>query len=232
MKKIVKLRSPILSLLIGLLFLGCESKNDFNVTEWNSHSDKPLVFYISGDSGFNTFSKSFGDNLHAFGYDVFALDTKTYFWNYKTPKKASHDVEKYIKKQLKGRENQNVILVGFSFGSEVAPFIYNRFTSDLKSKIQKVFIIGPTTTNNFRIQLDEYIGEEEASKQNLLVIPEINKMGSVPLMLILSDDEFTVFPYKEITLGSNFQMQHIIGDHHYGGNTQILADCINANITN
>ncbi|MBQ0152848.1 MAG: hypothetical protein KBS61_08150, partial [Chryseobacterium sp.] len=44
------------------------------------------------------------------------------------PQRASHDVEKYIKKQLKNRENQNVILIGYSFGSEVAPFIYNRFT--------------------------------------------------------------------------------------------------------
>lgn len=220
----------VILFIVSFLFIGCDSGKDFKVAEWNSHSDKPIVFYISGDSGFNTFSKSMGENLHTLGYDVFALDTKSYFWNYKSPKKASRNVEKYIKKQLKGRGNQNVILVGFSFGSEVVPFIYNRFDSDFKSKIQKVFIIGPTTTNNFRIQLDEYIGAEEASKENLLVIPEINKMGIVPVTVVLSDDEFTAFPYKEITLGSNYQMKHLAGDHHYGGNTQMLADFINDNL--
>ncbi|WP_312768277.1 AcvB/VirJ family lysyl-phosphatidylglycerol hydrolase [Epilithonimonas sp.] len=228
MKKIVKPTAIILSLLvIGFTILKLTSNSDFKVAEWNFHSDKPIIFYISGDSGFNTFSKGMGDNLHALGYDVFALDTKSYFWEYKNPKKASHDIENYIKKQLKGRKNQQVIIVGFSFGSEVAPFIYNRFSSDLKSKVQKVFIIGPTTTNNFRIQ---YINDDEADSQNLLVIPEINKMGNVPVMVVLSDDEFTAFPYKQITLGTNYQMQHIAGDHHYGGNTKMLADFIIENI--
>lgn len=231
MKKILKPVAIILSLLIiGFTIFKLTSKSDFLVTEWNSHSDKPIIFYISGDSGFNTFSKGMGNNLHALGYDVFALDTKSYFWKHKTPKKASHDIEKYIKKQLKGRKNQHVIIAGFSFGSEVAPFIYNRFSDDLKSKIQKVFIIGPTTTNNFKIQLNEYINDGETSQQNLLVIPEINKMGNVPVMVVLSDDEFTVFPYKQITLGGNYQMRHIAGNHHYGGNTKMLADFINNNL--
>lgn len=220
----------ILLLSATFLLIACDSGKDFKVSEWNSHSDKPIIFYISGDSGFNTFSKGMGEDLHSLGYDVFALDTKSYFWNYKSPQKASHDVEKYIKKQLKNRENQNVILIGYSFGSEVAPFIYNRFTEDFKDKIEKIFIFGPTTTNNFRIQLDEYVGAEEASKQNLLVIPEINKMGKIPVTVILSDDEFTAFPYKEIKLGSNCQIKHLAGDHHYGGNTQMLSDYINNNL--
>lgn len=228
MKKIVKPIAIILSLLVmGFIILKLTSNSDFKVAEWNSHSNKPIIFYISGDSGFNTFSKGMGNNLHALGYDVFALDTKSYFWKHKTPKKASHDIEKYIKKQLKGRKNQQVIIAGFSFGSEVAPFIYNRLSDDLKSKIQKVFIIGPTTTNNFQIQ---YINAGERSQQNLLVIPEINKMGNVPVMVVLSDDEFTVFPYKQITLGENYQMKHIAGDHHYGGNTKMLANFINDNL--
>lgn len=55
-------------------------------------------------------------------------------------------------------------------------------------------------------------------------------MGNVPVTVVLSDDEFTAFPYKEITLGSNYQMKHLAGDHHYGGNTQMLADFINDNL--
>lgn len=207
-----------------------EAQKDFHIASWNSHSNKPIIFYISGDSGFNTFSKGIGENLHAFGYDVFALDTKSYFWEHKTPEKTSRDVEKFIKKELKGRKNKEVILVGFSFGSEVAPFIYNRFSVDLKSKIQQVFIIGPTTTNNFQTKIGDYISGDQTKAVNLLVIPEINKMQNVPVTVVLSDDEFTAFPYKEIILGSNYHMKHLNGDHHYGGNTQMLADFINDNL--
>ncbi len=228
MKKTVKIISRILYLLIFVTFLGCESKNDFKVTEWNAHSDKPLIFYISGDAGFNTFSKSFGGNLHTFGYDIFALDTKAYFWNQKSPQETSEDIENYIQKQLKDRKNQDVILIGYSFGADVTPFVYNRFSEDLKSKIQKVFIIGPSKSNDFKIHLDEYFGQD--IKGSLRVIPEINEMGKVPLLVILSDFEFANFPYKDITLGNNYQMKHLAGDHHYGGNTKMLADCIDKNI--
>ena len=203
-------------------------KNDFQITEWNSHSDKPIIFYISGDAGFNTFSKSFGEDLHSYGYDVFALNTKIYFWNQKTPEQTSSDIENYINKQLRGRENQKVILIGYSFGSDVTPFVYNRFSDDLKSKIQKVFIIGPSKSNDFKIHLDEYFGQD--TKGSLQVIPEINKMTNVPLMLILSDFEYVNFPYENIKLGNNYKMKHLGGDHHYGGNTKMLADFIVENL--
>jgi type IV secretory pathway VirJ component len=225
MKKIFNL---IISFSIGLIMIGCNSESDFKITQWNSHSDKPIIFYISGDAGFNTFSKTLGENLHAFGYDVFALNTKNYFWNKKTPQKTSSDIEHYINKQLKGRKNQHVILLGFSFGADVTPFVYNRFTDDLKNKVQKVFIIGPSKSNDFKIHLEEYFGQD--IKGSLEVIPEINRMNDVPVMVVLSDFEFAHFPYQKITLKNNYQMKHIAGDHHYGGNTKMLADFINTNI--
>lgn len=227
MNKKVKLTIGMV-LLAGLLFimyLGYKSKEDFKVTEWNSHSDWPIVFYISGDAGFNTFSKNLGKELHAFGYDVFALNTKAYFWDQKTPEETSLDIENYINKQLEGRKDQKVIIVGYSFGADVTPFVYNRFSESLKNKVQKVFIIGPSKSNDFKIHLEEYFGQE--IKGSLPVVPEINRMGNVPLMVILSDFEFANFPYQQITLGSNYQMRHIVGNHHYGGNTQMLADFIN-----
>ncbi|ASK28914.1 virulence factor family protein [Chryseobacterium sp. T16E-39] len=218
----------IISLSALVLLSGCQKDEDFKITEWNSGTNKPIIFYISGDAGFNTFTKGLGTDLHTLGYDVFALDTKAYFWNKKTPEQTSQDIENYINEQLQGRKNQQVILLGYSFGADVTPFVYNRFTPDLKSKIQKVFIMGPSKSNDFQIHLDEYFGVEP--KGSLQVIPEINEMGSVPVMLILSDFEFLHFPYKQITLGGNYRMKHIPGNHHYGNNTQMLANFINHNL--
>lgn len=225
MKKFLTLIFRIICVSIVVTLVGCQSDHDFKITQWNDHTDKPIIFYISGDAGFNTFSKNFGENLHHFGYDVFALNTKTYFWNKKTPQQTSSDIENYINDQLKGRKNQHVIIVGFSFGADVTAFVYNRFSNELKNKIQKVFIIGPSKSNDFKIHLEEYFGEEP--KGSLPVIPEINKMTGVPVMVILSDFEFTHFPYQQINLKNNYQMKHIEGDHHYGGNTKMLADFIN-----
>lgn len=56
MKQFITLIFKICVLLV-LTIGGCKSESDFRITEWNSHSEKPIIFYLSGDAGFNTFSK-------------------------------------------------------------------------------------------------------------------------------------------------------------------------------
>lgn len=221
MKNLFKL---ILRMLPVLFLYTCTYKDDFKITSWNSHTDKPIIFYMSGDAGFNSFSKGLGSDFHAMGYDVFALNTKIYFWEQKTPEQTSKAIEKYIAKQIHGRKNQKVILIGYSFGADVTAFVYNHFTDHLKKKVQHVFIVGPSKSTDFKIHLKEYFGMEP--KGSLMVIPEINKMKNVPLTLILSDFEFTHFPYKEINLTTNYHMEHIPGNHHFSNNTKILSGYI------
>ena len=212
-------------LVVGIVtYLNFINEEEFPVVFWKGDSTKPLVFYLSGDAGFNTFSKGIGNDFQRKGYDIAALDTKKYFWTQKTPEQTSHDVENYIVQQLQNRPNQDVILVGFSFGADVTPFVYNYFTPQLKTHIQKIFIIGPSKSNDFEIHLSEYLGQE--IKGSLPVIPEINKLTNVPVMVILSDFEYQHFPYQEITLSTSYKMLHLSGDHHYGGNTDLVTDTI------
>ena len=231
MKDLFKFILKILSVMVFFLFCSCtSSKDDFNITSWNSNTDKPIIFYLSGDAGFNSFSKGLANDFYIMGYDVFGLNTKNYFWNKKTPEQTSAAIENYIDKQLQGRKNQKVILIGYSFGADVTPFVYNHFTEDLKNKIQHVFIIGPSKTTDFKIHLNEYFGMEP--KGSILVTPEINKMTDVPVTVILSDFEYAHFPYEEIKLSHNYQMKHIPGNHHYSGNTKLLSGYIQQVLNN
>ncbi len=219
MKKIVK----VFVLFSLLQLFSCQDDAAFPVTEWNNSSEKPVIFYISGDGGFNTFSKAFSEELHRYGYDVFALNTKKYFWEKKSPLQASQDTEKYLKKITKNRTNKKVIIIGYSYGADVAPFIYNRFDQDFKKNIQDLIIIGPSKVNDFEIHLKEYItGKME---HGYSVVNEINQIKNVPFTLVVSDFENKYFPKNEITL-KDYQFLHLQGNHHYGGNTKMLADSI------
>lgn len=219
MRKLIQLVS-ITSLV---LLISCESRDEFPVTEWNSNSDKPVIFYISGDGGFNNFSKTFSQELHRHGYDVFALNTKKYFWHKKTPLKASQDTESYLKQITKDRKNKKIIIIGYSYGADVAPFIYNRFDADFQQNIQKLIIIGPSKVNDFEIHLQEYIAGQQ--EYGFSVVREINQIKNVPFTLVVSDLEYKYFPINEITL-KDFQLLHLRGNHHFGGNTKMLADAV------
>ena len=219
MKKIAK----FLSISSLLLLFCCQDNGDFPVSEWNSNTDKPVIFYISGDAGFNTFSKTFSAELHRYGYDVFALNTKKYFWKKKSPLQASKDTENYLKEITKNRVNKKIIIIGYSYGADVAPFIYNRFDTDFKKNIQTLLIIGPSKVNDFEIHLEEYITGK--MQHGYSVIKEINRIKNVPFTLVVSDFEKEYFPKNEITL-QNYRFVHLRGDHHFGGNTKMLADTI------
>lgn len=218
----------ILSLLSFFFLISCGNKNEFPVAEWNSNNNaKPVLFYISGDAGFNSFSKNFGQNMHRFGYDVFALNTRKYFWTKRTPESAAEDTEKFLKEITANRTNKKIIIVGFSYGADVAPFIYNRFDAGFKKNIQNLVIIGPSKVNDFEIHLAEYVtGEKE---YGFSVLNEINNVRNVPFTLIVSDFEFYHFPISQIML-KNYSLLHLHGDHHYGGDTKRLAAFVNANL--
>jgi len=53
--------------------------NDLPVKERKMTSEKPLVFYISGDGGLNNFSTGLCKNINTAGYEATALNAKIYF---------------------------------------------------------------------------------------------------------------------------------------------------------
>lgn len=219
----MKKKSQLLSVFSLLLLFSCKTTSDFPVSEWNSDSNKPIIFYISGDAGFNTFSKTFAQELHHYGYDVFALNSKKYFWDKKTPLQASEDSENFLKQITKNRTNKKIIIIGYSYGADIAPFISNRFDPDFKRNIQHLLIIGPSKVNDFEIHLQEYITGSQ--QYGFSVTHEINQLKNVPFTLVVSDFEYTYFPRKEITL-KNYQFLHLPGNHHFSGNTKMLADSV------
>lgn len=60
------------------------------------NTNKPLVFYITGDGGWNDFSNQFISGLNKNGYSIIGLDSKKYFWIKKTPNQFANDVKPLI----------------------------------------------------------------------------------------------------------------------------------------
>lgn len=81
------------------------------VQEWSAASrDKPFIFYISGDGGLNTYSTDLCVALNKEGYEVVALNVRTYFWDKKTPEKIAMDINNYLSKKLAGRKTNRLYL--------------------------------------------------------------------------------------------------------------------------
>src|SRR5882724_9576751 len=164
----------------------------------NSSSDtsKPLLFYICGDGGFNKFSTSFMQTLNKQGYAVIGLDAKEYFWHKKDPQEAANAIEAAINQYNRQWKRKNVVLIGYSFGADVAPFMLTHFSAALSGTINHLVLLSPSSKTDFEIHILQMLGWGKDSGES--VAAEINKIIK-PVTIIAGDDEDS-FPFNQLTI--------------------------------
>jgi len=169
---------------------------------------KPLVIYISGDGGFNSFSNNFIKQWNTNGYPVVALNAKSYFWKTKQPEAAAQDVTALITQYLSLWKCNEVILLGYSFGADVMPFIQMRLPAEVAGKVKHTVLFSPSANTDFTVHL--IYGNNGSS-----VPAEINKITK-PVLVVFGDEE-TNLPDKQIN-NKQVNIIKVPGDHHYDNN--------------
>lgn len=187
---------------------------------YTDHSDttKPLVVYISGDGGMNGFSNSLIKSLNAKGYAVLALDAKNYFWQKREPREFADAMNSAIALYLKNKKRNSFVVLGYSFGADVTPFLITRLTSALNSKCKNVLMLSPSANTNFEINFLDMLGWGSSKGKN--VVNELNKL-SLPFVLFFGKDEKSL-PVNEVT--AHKQVVIIEGGHHYDNDIEAVAE--------
>ena len=190
-----------------------------------SLSSKTLFFYISGDGGLNNFfSRTLMQQFRQQGFSIIGLNSKSYFWSKKTPEQAANDIGIVINTYLKKWNCQDFVLIGYSFGADVAPFIQMRFPSSLASHAKHIILMSPSQKTDFEIHLLSGLGLY--TNKGLNVVSEINKL-TLPATLLFGRNE-KGFPVESITAKSVKTIK-VPGGHHYQWNvTEVVKQITNA----
>ena len=114
-----------------------------------------------------------------------------------------------------------VILIGYSFGAEVLPFLVTRLPSDVRSRITDVVLLGPGLTASFEFHVAEWFGGSKPTSYR--TVPEIQKL-SMPVVCISGEGE-TDSACPSIK-GPNITTLAIGDGHHFGGDYQRLVNVI------
>ncbi len=195
------------------------------VKYWNSDASHVLVIYLSGDGGINKFSSELCTNFNEKGYPVYALDSRSYFWNRKSPRQAADDIATLIDGKLSVGGIQHFVIVGYSFGADVLPFIINNLPSSARSRLLSVTLLSPSPTTDFQIHILDMLGA--GKKRRMDVLAAINQMQSPKTLTIFGSGEKD-FPIKKLTLKNN-KVELLPGGHHFEGNTTEVANMIISN---
>jgi type IV secretory pathway VirJ component len=113
------------------------------------NDDTPVALLISGDGGWYGFEQSIADYLAKQGIPTIGLDSKKYFWNRRTPDETASDIA--ISLNYYGTEwgKKRFLLIGYSLGSEIVPFIVTRLSEQMKSQVTSAVLLSPETTTDF-----------------------------------------------------------------------------------
>ncbi|WP_291123016.1 AcvB/VirJ family lysyl-phosphatidylglycerol hydrolase [Empedobacter sp. UBA7620] len=194
----------------------------------NKNETKPILFYLSGDAGLGPFSKSICKNLYQKGYDIYALNSKVYFWHERDSKKTAEILAQFLEEKLKHHKNQEVVFIGYSFGADAIPFIINQFPTKTKNRIHQLILLDPYETADLEIHYKNLIFENVSGKWN--TIPEINQLPNLHLSIILSDYGKN-YPFNKITL-TNKNIISLGCNHHFNRNYQKVTETIIKQLSN
>jgi type IV secretory pathway VirJ component len=178
-----------------------------------------LAVIITGDGGWASLDRSLGIELSKHGIPVVGLNSLQYFWKARTPQEAANDLSRVIQTYSHLWNKQNVILIGYSFGADVLPFMINRLQPSIQKSIAEVTLLGPSKNASFEFHITDWLGI--TSKSGYAVAPEIAKLQPSKTLCVAGDQEkdsiCKEIPSKVATL------IELHGGHHFGGAYRQIA---------
>lgn len=180
-----------------------------------------LAVLISGDGGWAGIDKELAAALSKQGMPVVGLDSLRYFWKKRTPESTASDVDRLLRHYLTTWKKQSVLLIGFSQGADVMPFIVNRLPAATRDRLRTVALLSLSQTAVFEFHLQNWLG---AGKDAVPVAPELLRMKGVRGVCVYGADETDSLCAQPAA--KSLQVVKLSGGHHFDGNYAHLASLL------
>jgi type IV secretory pathway VirJ component len=185
--------------------------------------NKPLALMISGDGGWTDFDNSIAESLAQSGISCIGFDTQKYFWEPKSPDVTAKDITLVLEYYMLHLKKTKLILVGYSFGADVIPFVTTRLPDELKKKIQLTAMCSPDDNTDFEVTLSSMLDIGGEGKYNVLA--EVRKIKTGKKLCIFGKDEDAEVLEKSFKL-SGADIISLNGGHHYDDNYGLVVSSI------
>ncbi|MES2823653.1 MAG: AcvB/VirJ family lysyl-phosphatidylglycerol hydrolase [Pseudomonadota bacterium] len=188
---------------------------------------KMLAVLITGDGGWAEIDKQIAKILSEKGIPTLALDSLSYFWRARTPEETAQHIDDVISHYREQWKTQQVILIGYSFGADVLPFIANKLSEHNKTGIALVAMLAMSKTAAFEFRLSSWINAD-TNPNRLPILPELKTMQWANSICIYGVDDKETGCTQAADVG--VKTISMAGDHHFNKNYELLVQHIIENI--
>lgn len=189
-----------------------------------------LAVIWSGDGGWASIDRQLADTLASHGVAVVGVNSLRYFWTPRTPDEAAKDLERLVQYYLAAWHKTDVLLIGYSRGADVLPFLANRLPSQVLRRVRTIALLGPAPTVTFEFHLTDWLQNAPAAGQP--VLPELAKLRGKRLLCAYgAEEQDSLCTSVDPAL---VEVLRLPGGHHFDGGYDLLAERIvrEAGITN
>lgn len=180
-----------------------------------------MAIIYSGDGGWRDIDAQIGGYLAKAGVPVVGIDSLRYFWNEVDPADAADDLAKVIDAYEKKWNVHKVILVGYSFGADALPAIYEALPDDRKAGVDLVSLIAYTGARQFEIQVSGILGGK-TDPNGPSTLTDLEKIDPAKVQCIYgSEDDETAC--TRLPKDKGFSLLVHPGGHHFNDDYKPVA---------
>ena len=111
--------------------------------------DSLFAILITGDGGWAGGDRGLAAALVARGVGVVGLDAPRYLTGARTPDDGARDLALIIGHYVEAWQRNRVVVIGYSRGADLAPFMVARLPEELRQRIAVVALLGPSKWMGF-----------------------------------------------------------------------------------
>ncbi|MEP7344348.1 MAG: AcvB/VirJ family lysyl-phosphatidylglycerol hydrolase [Gemmatimonadaceae bacterium] len=154
----------------------------------NSDTNRTLVLLLSGDGGFVNADEKVASGLVARGAAVLGVNMRSYLDKRRTPDEVASDLACAARTYLSRWSRTRIMLIGYSRGADLAPFVASRWPSDLRERLNMVALVSLSQTANFHFHLIDLVRDVKRD-DDVIVAPELLKLRGLRVICIYGSDE-------------------------------------------
>lgn len=184
----------------------------------NRHNVMAILY--SGDGGWRDIDEQLAGILQKKGVPTLGIDSLHYFWSEKDAGPLAEDLTHLIDVYSQRWNIDQVVLIGYSFGANVLPAIYNALPESTKAQVAQISLLGLEQQANFEITVGGWLGAP-ASKDSKPTLPEVKRLPLDRVQCIYGlDEKDSGCP---VLKGTPVEVIGLSGGHHYDGDYKKLA---------
>jgi type IV secretory pathway VirJ component len=161
----------------------------FPVVEVPADSGHTLALLLTGDGGWARGDRALAEVLVRGGVSVLALDSRAYLRAARrTPELAARDATAILERYAERWHRDRLVLVGYSRGADLAPFIVSRWPAALRERLALLALVGFADHANFEFHWQDLLHDSRRAS-DLPTRPELEKLRGTRVLCVYGAEE-------------------------------------------